>query len=950
MKRLIFLVVTVLIIALTGCQSTFDESQIQSSSTLIPNAKNVITGKFKNGITYVIRKKSNIKKQAELRLLVKVGSLQEDDNQRGFAHFVEHMAFNGTQDFPKHKLIDYLQSIGMKFGRDLNASTYSDRTIYKLSIPTNKPKAFENGFKILENWAHKISFNPQEIENERPVILEEWRRQDSALFRMKKHHEKMLFKGSRYIIRKPIGLPEIIKHGKQKDLIRFYKDWYQPQNMVILAVGDFNPAQVKKLMHKYMASIPSINNGKKVKQYPILDNQKLQVSIATDPEATSTTVNIKISEPRKPITTYPQERQKMKEQLYIKMLSNRLKHAIRTGESPAIKVKSILVDNKKQHSLLISVMVKSGQSRRALNFILSTAYQLNEYGFSDSELQHMKSVHHKMLINWQKGITTAKKAIQNYLNCIELSEPLTDHQSKAKFWAKNLATLSIHDINTVGLYWFNQNSNRMVMISAPDSEKETLPNKREVVALWQQKQQQKYQPYKLKSVPSQLMQTKPKRGKIVNRVKNEKYKAYIWTLSNGATVILKKMNKGNNQIRFKAINKHGLNLLDKNDYLAVGASAPYLDYMGISNFSADTLKRFLANKEMSLKTSFTRTNTKLTGKTSVQDLTSFMQFIHLKFSAPRKDKDDFARRIELDYSAMVKNFNNPKVEFFEAINQAYNEDNLRYIAKYNPQSVHQQKLEKSYQYYRQALSNASDFTFVFVGDLPSRRHMKDLVKTYIASLPGNSNIKEIRKPHLVKMPQKHFDIHLKKGKENRASVLMSSFGQATWSEENNLVFQAVKYSMQLLLRKKIREELGGTYNLTIKGAFVKEPQKEYALNIYFECKPERINELTNAVRQEINHIKRDGIPFEMIKNFKSQKKRTQKRYLQSPLFWLNNLDKITNPPVYALDYKLYQKLVRQITLEKVNKAVKQYFNMSNGIFATLLPENSKIEVTIPDQK
>lgn len=934
----------------SACQTSsnkYDSSVAtnESAETPIPNSSKITTGQFANGMTYIIRKKSNVKNHAHLQLLVKVGSLLEDDQQRGFAHFTEHMAFNGTKDFPKHALVDYFESVGMKFGHGMNASTRFDRTLYKLYIPTDDKAVFEKGFQVLENWAHKISFDPQEVEKERGVILEEWRRKDSANNRLRKKHNKALYAGTVFEDRVSIGLPEIIEHGKIADLTRFYQQWYQPQNMVVVAVGDFDTSQVKALMEKYLAAIPVQQTSKSITHYAIPEHTQTIVSIATDPETVSTNVSIRISEPRTPSSTFASQAENIKKQLVRQLLAQRLAEAIRMESVGAISSKVTFYRGLGQRNLLVlAAKSKPEQSQQTLTFLLEETYRAAQHGFTEQEFARMKSIFIQKYEKLNKGVTSASKLVKGYVARAVNEEPFFDNQSLSGFWLKKLHEISVDELNEYARSWLQRTDNRSIVVSAPDAERDSLPSKQAALAIWQQASSKTYQPYQADSVPKRLITTLPAKGEIVERRFDDRYDSHIWQLNNGAKVVLHRSKRRTDKILFQATRRGGLSLLDAESYRKSARSAPYLDYMGVSNLSANMLKKFLIDKQIKLKTTFSKTEDKLNGESSVKDIDHFMQLVHLKFVAPRKDQQDFKRATELGYANAEKRFNSPLIRFIDALHKAGNEHNPRYISPYNPESIRMLDLNVSYQSYQQHFANAGDFTFVFTGDIEIDK-MDELVTTYIASLPSRNDRKSNWLPLPDRTTKGHRELHLKEGNSQKALVIFQLFGDVAWSEETQLSLHALSSSLNLLLREKIREELGGTYSIKVKGTLSKEPTQRYDLVIHFNCEPERVDELVNALRTELARVQREGIPNKLLENFKRQQLHTRELALQTDHFWLKNLGTLQSKPIFALDDKLYNRALKGLSVDQLNMDIMDYLNAPNTVYATLLPENSTVTLT-----
>ena len=435
----------------------------------------------------------------------------------------------------------------------------------------------------------------------------------------------------------------------------------------------------------------------------------------------------------------------------------------------------------------------------------------------------------------------------------------------------------------------------------------------------------------------------PSKGSIVERSFDERYGSHLWTLSNGAKVVLKKTDFKNDEIVFHATSWGGLSMLDDATYLKAALADSYLDYMGVAGIDANTMKKFLADKQISLKTNITEVKETLDGRSSVKDLNHFMQLLHLKIASPRKDSKDFNLMKSRHYASAEKRFNNPLARFYEAISRAENKENPRYLSRIDPKNIQQQELDASYQHFQQRFANAGDFAFVFTGNLDLAK-MEELVTIYIASLPSKANEKEKWQAHPDHRRKGHLEVHLKEGLSQKAQVLLAASGEAQWSDNNKLVFQAMTDVLKVQLRKKIREDLGGTYSVQVKGSFEKIPLQEFSLSIDFSCEPERVDELTSAIRVEMARLQQQGVPATLLENFKKQQLKSRESAVKSNGFWVKPLARLGEESIFTLDDALYQQALDEVTVERVDQAMKHYLNAPNTLYATLLPENSKVEL------
>lgn len=939
----------IVLLTVSACQTTgVDQSNVSTLVTgtepdqLIPDSEKVMTGQFENGMTYVIRRRSKPEDQAELRLLVKVGSLQEEDDQLGHAHYVEHMAFNGTEDFPKDDLIRFAESIGMTFGDQLNAHTSFNYTTYELKIPTADDN-LEKGIRILENWAHKLSFDPEEVEKERGVILEEWRHKDSSSERMRLELFPTIFKNTKYAERYPVlGNEESIRNTATQDLIEFYKTWYQPQHMAIVAIGDFNRDDVKKYLEQYLASIPVPENPSVIENYRMPDNKKPVASVATDPEAKIAHISFRFDQPGHPTETFGQETEQFKTQLFVELLQQRMKNVLREANASENGI-TVSFSNTAGRNLLRLTIGANRKSSAAATFLLDETYRAAQHGFTEQEFDTVKNIFLNQLGNQKKGITNNSKLVNNYTDRLIEDEPLFDDKSMADFRLEILNNISLSEINRTASDWLQQKENRVAWIDAPDSQKESLPSEQELISLWNKASNSELIPYKDSAVADQLMDELPTAGHITSKEYNSTYKAHVWELSNGARVIVKRSEVNSNEVLFQAFSKGGFGTVSDEDYQKVVASSKYTADMGVADFSTSELKQFLSDKAINFRSQVNDRTERFYGKATPEDLENLMQLVHLKFTAMSKDEDYFESLKSRDYKNRKMNLKNPVQNFYRVIEDVKMEQSKRFVSNYAYEPLLLANMDSGYEFYQERFANAADFTFVFVGYFRYKQ-LENLVNTYIASLPGDPQNLEPWPETDNKRSPGHKEVHIKSGINKMAKVKLEIGGPDIWTPENWLILETIELSLKSLLRDKIREQLGGTYNITVKGDLFNNPLHRYLFEFSFDCEPERVDELVNALRQELHRIKTEGLSQEQVDIFKLLYAASRKKSLRYNEIWRNQLPFINDEESFMLIDELVTDTLKNITLTKVNSALKVYLNGTDTLYATLLPEDSDVEL------
>jgi zinc protease len=908
-------------------------------SGALPISPRIIKGQLDNGMTYLIRQNNTPEKRAEIRLIVKAGSILEDENQLGFAHFVEHMAFNGTEDFEKQEIVEYVESIGMKFGAHLNAYTSFNETVYKLQIPSDEEGTLEKGIHILENWAHKIKFNALEIDKERGVVLAEMRARQGAGWRIFNKQLPIIYQNSQYSLRLPIGSKTSIEHGAHQDLVRFYKDWYRPELMALVAVGDFDPHQVQALFKTYFNSIEvAPSHNKQRPSYFIPDNSAPLVTIETDPELTRTTVEIQIKQALIEPVTYKQYYQTLVAQLFIDMLNGRFGEATLAPKAPVISAGSSFGRFRADKSAFtLAATAKPKKSKEVVAFLLTELNRVLQHGFTQSELDRFKQSLLSKLDNAAKEIDTTQSSrlANEYVRHIVKGESIAGIDHYYAIGEKFLPLITLDEVNALGENWFTA-KNRIIKIAAPESDKSSLPSKVELLALIEQVTQQHVTAYRDSQVIQQLMPEKPQTGSVISKVYDEKLDSHIWMLSNGVKVVLKQTNFKQDEIQFSARANGGYSLLEPEAMARTIMAANIVEMSGIANYSLADIAKFSKGKQFWLRTKINNDNQSINGSSSVKDIEHFMQMLHLKFVAPRKDKKAFDSYISRVESSIIDRFNSPQGVFSEQIRLKQYSQNPRSI-KFDVDIVKNQDLDKSYDFYQKRFSNAAMFNFIFVGNIDFLQ-MEMLLSTYIASLPTITT-KDKAIIHDNLRTKGKLTVKVEKGLVPKATVLINFYGDSLWSHNNQMNLNALEYVLSSILRERIREEKSGVYGINVKSAFSRL-RNQYSTNISFTCDPNRIEELVAEIHRVINKLKVRPTEDKYIENYIAQKIKSRETKLTTNGFWKHYLQWNADVNYQQLGLNEFVSLVHNIKKKNVKDAANSYLNIDDSLTATLLPQTT----------
>ncbi|HEY6659729.1 MAG TPA: pitrilysin family protein, partial [Pyrinomonadaceae bacterium] len=651
-RKKVFLLALILSVVSTGARPQTARmlaqgpAQTATLSQPMPVDPQITIGTFKNGLRYYIRANKKPDKRAELRLVVKAGSILEDDDQRGLAHLVEHMAFNGTKNFPKHELIEFIESLGMRFGADLNAYTSFDETVYMLQIPTDKPEAMDRAFQVLEDWAHNVSFEAAEIEKERGVVLEEWRSGRGAGMRNVEKLFPVMFKGSRYANRLPIGTPEIIQNGKPERIKQFYTDWYRPDLMAVVAVGDFDKAAIEKLITSHFGSLPAATSPRPRQVYDVPDRTETGYAINTDKETTTTSIEVDTLLPARPQGSIGMYRQEIVDRLFSGMLNARFSELAQKPDTPFVFGFSgrgrFLARTKDVASL--NALVKEGNVERSLRVLLDEAERVARFGFTETELARQKAnvLRSYERLALEKENTMSAMRAAEYIRNFLIDENLPSLDDEYAFHQRFLPEITLAEINKLAREWFPVSSqNRLVVVTAPQKAGLAIPDEAKLAAIIKAPSAE-LKAYADTVGSAVLLESMPTPGKIVNTKTDDKAGLTIWELANGVKVVLKPTTFRADEILFRAASPGGTSLASDADYIPASTASQVITAGGIAKFSAIDLGKMLTGKVASATPFIGELEEGLSGSSSRKDLETMFQLIYLRFTQPRADANAFA--------------------------------------------------------------------------------------------------------------------------------------------------------------------------------------------------------------------------------------------------------------------------------------------------------------------
>jgi len=933
------IVVTACLLA-AGQQTARSQTQSLDLSQRMPVDPQITIGTFANGLRYYIRANKKPEKRAELRLVVKAGSILEDDDQQGLAHLVEHMAFNGTEHFPKHELVSFIESLGMRFGAHLNAYTSFDETVYMLHVPTDKPGAMDRAFQILEDWANKVTFDPVEIDKERGVVLEEWRLGRGAGARTRDKLFPIMFKESRYANRLPIGQPDIIRNSKHERIKKFYSDWYRPDLMAVIAVGDFDKAAIEKMITAHFASIPAATNLRPRQTYDIPDRGDIGYAITTDKETSTTSVELHTLLPARPQGTFGVYRQKTVDRLFSGMLSARFSELAQAPDAPflfAFGGRGRFLARTKDSASLVAV-VKEGNVERGLETLVTEAERVSRFGFTETEFARQKQ---SVLVNYERlkvekenrlSNSRADEYIRNFLD----NETLPTADDEYALHQRFLPEITLAEINKLASEWFpKEGRNRLVVVTAPEKTGVTVPDEQKLANVLKAATAKELKPYVDSLASSVLLDSTPEPGTITKTTIRENIGITEWELSNGVKVVLKSTDFRADEILFRATSPGGTSLANDSDYIAASTATQVITAGGLGRFNAIDLRKVLTGKTAAAAPFIGELEEGLSGSSTRKDLDTMFQLIYLRFTQPRADKTAFTVQANQAKTFMANQKVVPEFAFFEALNTTrYQNHPRRRIPTL--ETVDQWNLDRSFAFYKDRFADASDFTFFFVGSFEPAL-LRPFVERYLASLPSLRR-KETWKDVDVKTPPGIVEKRVEKGIEPKSQAAIVFSGPFAFDQAQRVAIRAMSEILRTRLSELIREELGGTYSIGANYGYQRFPKSDYSITIQFGSDPQRTEELVKRVLQEIEKFKTEG-PTEkqvndekeaLIRDFETNSKQNGYLLNQVSLRYLHGED----PAGFWNVTEFYRKL----DAAAIQQAAKLYLNTNRYVKVTLFPE------------
>ena len=897
----------------------------------------VICGTLDNGLKYYIKQNAKPEKRLELRLFINAGSIVEDDDQRGLAHFVEHMAFNGTKNFPRTEMVDYLTSIGMGYHNGLNGGTSYDYTIYEFKLPTDDETKMRKGISILSDIAWQVSFEPSEIERERGVVQEEWRLGQNAQKRIQDQIDKVRFAGSRYAERNPIGTIENLKTFKPESLIRYYQDWYRPDLETVFIVGDCDPQKMESLVKEYFGVIPKRENPRPRLSYPVPDNIEPRAVTVLDKEQPYTMLRSTWKVKTAPVTDLVSLYNEMKQDLFFTMVNARLQELSQQPD-PSFSYAYMYNTNWLQgfNATDCIMIANEGRSEDAFRTLITELARIRQYGYQSAELERAKQIMIRQAEKWlaDKPTMDSEDVLWELLDAVMSGDTIIS----AEFYEQMLKGL----INEIALSEVNDivddvitSENLTLSLAGTDKPGANYPSQEELLAIYHQAITQELEPWEDITVNEPLLETIPQPGKINKEKVFPKSGIKQWKLSNGVTIYSKKTDFKADEVILVAQSPGGKAKLKPEDYKAAEIITQYFDVSGFGNFDAPALQKALAGKIVYVYPTISTYYEGWRGSCSPQDLELMFQLLYQYNYAPRFNEEAFSAALASTRAWIQNRLLEPSNAFFDTLFVLfYNNHPLK--RNMHPEDLDSITLKQVKNIFQDRFGDYTDFTFYVVGNFDEEQ-LKNYCQTYLANLPVKGRKEKMTDVGIRAFTGKK-EITFNKGTE-RSFVSNVTNDKASISPQNNVQQSALQMIAYEKLRENVRENMSGAYVVEIQSYYDYMPEPGIFTFTWMGCNPDRARELNAATFATLDSLKNGLFADKYIESTKTTLHKKYEENIKSNRYWVNNMSENIshNLPIDCfLDYPaLYDKLNKKA----ITKTAKQYYVFDKSLLSVyMFPE------------
>ena len=944
MKHLFHSLLAVAFVLCAGFQQAVAQ---QMQFPPLPVDKNVRIGQLDNGLTYYIRHNKLPENRAEFYIAQKVGSILEEPQQRGLAHFLEHMAFNGTKNFPGDDkglgVIPWCETVGIKFGTNLNAYTSIDETVYNISnAPIDRTGVLDSCLLILHDWSNYILLKDDEIDKERGVIREEWRSRNSGMLRVYTDLLPTIYQGDKYADCMPIGSIDVINNFPYKDIRDYYHKWYRPDLQGIVIVGDIDVDTVEAKLKAVFADVQKPVNPAERTYYPVTDNKEPIVAIGTDKEVDDPSIEIYFKQDATPDSEKNNVgylASQYMTSMISSMLNARLSELVQSANPPFTRASSYYSDffvAKTKEAFALSASSKADGIETALKTLLQETERARRFGFTESEyararanyLQSLESAYNER--EKTKHGSYVREYVQNFLN----GEPIPGIEAEYAMMNQLAPNIPLQAMNMV-MQQLVPDSNQVVIIAGPAKEGLKYPTKEEVINLLKGMKDLDLQAYVDKVSDEPLMKEAPKGGKIISEKEGDIYGSTKLVLSNGVTVYVKKTDFKADEIRMKGTSLGGKSIFPDKDALNFAVMDHVIAVGGLGNFSQVDLTKVLAGKKVSVNAGLGATTENVFGTCSPKDFETMMQLTYLTFTAPRKDAEAFESFKNRMKAQLESAQANPLSSINDSLQKAMYNNHPR-VVMMKPEMVDQIDYDRILEMYNDRFKDASDFTFYFVGNIDLET-AKPLIAEYLGALPAINRKETFKDTKMSIRKGVYKNEYAKEQQTPTATIVFLYSGKAPYTLKNDILLSFATQVLDMVYTEEVREKEGGTYGVNCFGDLQKYPKEQLLLQIVFQTDPAKKDKLAGIVVDELKKLAAEG-PSDV--HLQKVKEYMLKKYADNQKengYWMNNLNDYF---YYGMDMtEGYTDIVNSITAKDIQKFVSDLLKQGNEIEVTMTVPN-----------
>lgn len=933
---------TVLVAFLVCMASFLPAANTQAQLDLnqpIPVDSAVTIGQLENGITYYLRENHEPESRLELRLVVNAGSVLEDEDQLGLAHFVEHMLFNGTRRFPKQTLMTFLQRIGMQIGPDINAYTSFDETVYQLQVPTDSMEVIRKAFQVLEDWAAYATLSDEEIDNERGVIVEEWRSRRGAQGRMLDEELPVILGESRYAKRLPIGDTLVIKQSAYETVRRFYETWYRPDLMAVVVVGSLDVPTMKSLVEEHFATIAPVENPVPRPTFDV-PYMETRYKVVSDPEYDFFPVlSMRYRQAVVPMKTIADRRQSLVGTLARGMLSRRFREIAQDGTRAPFLAAGAgageIVRGFPQFSL--TAYANEDSLVAALRTLILESERVKQHPFTPGEFSRQKE---SLLRSYEEAYnerenTPSAVLVSSYASHFLVDTPIPGIVNTYRLAQQLLPTITLEEVSAY-LPKALSSDDRVVTVNLPEKPSLEWVTEEVLASTFEEYDAAVVEPYIDATSDAPLFDETLSPAAIVSENSIPELEISEITLSNGIRVVMKPTDFRADEVRFTSFSEGGTSLYSDDEYHTASFASSTVNGSGVGAFSQTELQKKLSGKRASVSASISSLFEGFRGSASPEDLELLFQLIHLRATQARLDSSAFLSQINLNRTFLANRENSPDAAFSDTLNTTLYMNHPRYIPT-TMEDLDAVDMERALQIYQERFADMDDFVFIFVGAFEVDT-LTALAQTYLGTLPATDR-EETWQDINVQNPEGTVIKTVYRGEEPQSRVNITFTGPSEDSREARHHMESLEMLLDILLFEELREELGGVYGAGVYGFQQRRPRQRYRFSISFGCDPERAEELTNAVFETIEEIKQNGVSEDYVARVQEQQRQARATDLEENGFWLNALHSTyySDSVMQPLDILRYNELVDSLTAEGLQQAAIEWLT-DRYVQVTLFPE------------